>query len=108
MSQYHIPLYIKHNNKMSAYPRILFLNKNSSYNEFKKKYILIKKYLNHPLYDPQKKEDFLEDKGLNNYRLGRSNKYHKVPNLLEKEFYLLQKNYTNLKEYKKNHHIRLL
>ena len=102
MSQYHIPLYIRDNNKMSAYPRILFLNKNSSYNEFKKKiYILIRKYLNHPLYDPQKKEDFLEDKELNNYILGNSNKLDKVSNLLEKEFNLLQKNYSNLKEYKK-------
>ena len=102
MSQYHIPLYIRDKNKMSAYPRILFLNKNSSYNEFKKKiYILIRKYLNHPLYDPQKKEDFLEDKELNNYILGNSNKLDKVSNLLEKEFNLLQKNYANLKEYKK-------
>ena len=102
VSQYFVPIYLCNKNKISAYPRILFLNKNSSYNDFKKKiYILVRKYLNHPCYTGNKEEEFDVDKELNNYILGNSNKLDKVSSLLDNEFSMLQKNYTDFREYKR-------
>ena len=101
-SHYNIPIYLCDNNKQSAYPRLLFLNRNSTYNDFKIKiYILVRKYLHHPFYDQNKKEEFEEERELQKYIDENSNKLDKVSTLLEKEFILLQKNYPNLKEYKR-------
>ena len=95
--------YLCDSNKLSAYPRLLFFNRNTNYYEFKKKiYILIRKYLKSPFYDENKKEEFEEDKELSNYIEGKSNKLNKVLSLIEKEFHLLQKNYANFKKSNKN------
>jgi len=102
-SNYAIPIYLCDSNKLSAYPRLLFFNRNTNYYEFKKKiYILIRKYLKSPFYEENKKEEFEEDKELSNYIEGKSNKLDKVLSLIEKEFHLLQKNYSNFKRYIKN------
>ena len=102
-SNYAIPIYLCDSNKLSAYPRLLFFNRNTSYYEFRKKiYILIRKYLKSPFYDENKKEEFEEDKELSNYIEGKSNKLDKVLSLIEKEFHLLQKSYSNFKRYNKN------
>ena len=101
-SHYCIPIYLCDNNKISAYPRALFFNKNTSYSDFKKKiYILVRKYLKHPFSEPTKEEEFEEDKELRKYMQGNSS-LNKVCSLLGKEFDLLEKNYSNLKEYNKN------
>ena len=101
-SHYCIPIYLCDSNKISAYPRALFFNKNTSYSDFKKKiYILVRKYLKHPFYDETKKEEFVEDKELQKYIEGNSNKLDKVSSLLGEEFDLLQKNIVNTREYKK-------
>ena len=101
-SHYCIPIYLCDNNKISAYPRALFFNKNTSYSDFKKKiYILVRKYLKHPFSEPTKEEEFEEDKELRKYMQGNSS-LNKVCSLLGKEFDLLEKNYSNLREYNKN------
>ena len=101
---YNIPLYLCDNNRMSAYPRVLFFNKNSTYNDFLTKiYILIRKYLKSPYYDENKKEEFVEDKELKKYIEGSSNKLDKVSSLIENEFYNIQKSYQNLRTYIKKH-----
>ena len=103
---YNIPLYLRDNNKMSAYPRILFFNKNSTFDEFIKKiYILVRKFLKSPFYDESKNEEFVEDKELKKYIEGSSNKLDKVSSLIEDEFNFIQKNNQNqnLKIYKKKH-----
>ena len=103
-SHYSIPIYLCDSHKLSAYPRLLFFNKNTSYLEFKEKiYILIRKFLRHPLYDESKNNNFMEDKELSNYIEGKSNKLEKITSLLEEEFSNLQKknNYFS-KSYNKN------
>ena len=102
-SSYAIPIYLCDSNKLSAYPRLLFFNRNTTYYEFKKKiYILIRKYLKSPFYDENKKEEFEVDKELSNYIEGKSNKLDKVLSLIENEFNILQKNYPNFKRYEKH------
>ena len=101
--QYSIPIYLCDNKKLSSYPRLLFFNNNTSYNDFKKKiYILVRKYIYNPFFDKSKKEEFMDDKELNNYIQGNSNSLDKVLQLIENEFNLVQKNNSNIKEFKKN------
>lgn len=38
-NQISIPIYLEYNENLSAYPRVLFLDKNDSYYELKKKFI---------------------------------------------------------------------
>ena len=100
---YNIPIYLCDNKKTSAYPRLLFFNNNVSYNDFKKKiYILVRKYINSPFWDKTKREEFMEDKELNNYIEGNSNKLDRISELLENEFILVQKNVPNTREFKNN------
>ena len=54
--------------------RILFINKNTSYNDFKKKiYFLVRKFLRNPIYDENNEEEFVNDKELSDYIEGISN-----------------------------------
>ena len=100
---YNIPIYLCDNNKISAYPRLLFFNNNTSYIDFKKKiYILVRKYIYSPFWDKYKKEEFIEDKELNRYIQGKSNKLDKISELLENEFNLTQKNYAGTNGFKNN------
>ena len=102
---YNIPLYLTHNNKMSAYPRFLFFNRNSTYNDFLTKiYILVRKYLKSPFYDENKKEEeFEEDKELKKYIDGSSNKLDKVSSLIVDEFSKMKKTKQILRLYMKQH-----
>ena len=105
-SYYSIPIYLCDDEKLSAYPRILFINKNTSYNDFKKKiYILVRKFLINPFYDDDENsdEEFVNDKELSNYIKGSSNyKLEQIISSFEKEFKLLKGNFQNKKDYKKN------
>ena len=102
-SYYAIPIYLCDSNKISAYPRLLFFNRNTTFYEFKKKiYILIRKYVKNPFYDENKNEEFEGDKELSNYIEGKSNKLDKVLSLIEKEFDILQKNSSNTKAYNRH------
>ena len=101
---YSIPIYLCDNEKLSAYPRILFINKNTSYNDFKKKiYFLVRKFLRNPFYDENNDEEFVNDEDLSNYIEGISNyKLKQITSSFEKEFELLKGNFQNKKDYKKN------
>ena len=106
---YNIPIYLCDNKKTSAYPRLLFFNNNTSYIDFKKKiYILVRKYIHNPFWDKSKEEEFMVDKELNSYMQGNYNKFDKISQLLEKEFNLIQKNYSNIKEFTKNFPYKIL
>ena len=101
------PIYLRTDEYLSEYPRILFLDKNTSYYDFKKYiYFIVRKYLKHPLYNPKEKEEFELDNELSKYVKGKSNRLDKILSLLEKEFELLysnsqlSNNYNKYKPYK--------
>ena len=98
---YSIPIYLCDNEKLSAYPRILFINKNTSYNDFKKKiYFLVRKFL---FFDEINDDEFVKDKELSDYIEGISNyKLEEITSFFEEEFELLKGNFQNRKDYKKN------
>jgi hypothetical protein len=87
------PIYLRTDEYLSEYPRILFFDKNTSYYDFKKYiYFIVRKYLKHPLYNPKDKEEFELDNELSKYVKGKSNRLDKILSLLEKEFELLYSN----------------
>ena len=88
---------------ISSYPRVIFLNKNDTYYELKKKiYILARKYLKSPFSEENEKEAYIEDKKLDNYINYKSDNLQEITNLLNNEFNNLQKSWKNLKNYIKN------
>ena len=102
-NQISIPIYLEYNENLSAYPRVLFLDKNDSYYELKKKiYILARKYLKSPFSEGNKKEEFIEDKKLDNYINGYSNNLAEIISLLNNEFNNLQKSWKNIRGYNEN------
>ena len=102
-NQISIPIYISIGDQTSAYPRVLFVSKNDSYYELKKKiYILIRKYLKNPFLEINKNEEFMEDKRLNNYIEEKSNNLQEVLDLLSNEFNNLQRSGNKLRDYNNN------
>ena len=98
-----IPIYLSEGEKFSAYPRVLFVNKNDTFFELKKKiYILVRKYLKSPFSEPNKKEEIIEDKKLDDYINEKSDKITEVISLLTDEFNNLQKSSNKIKDYNKN------
>ena len=98
-----IPIYLSCNNEMSAYPRVLFLDKNDSYYELKKKiYILARKYLKSPFSEGNRSEEFIEDKKLEYYITGKMNNLQDIISLLNNEFNNLQKSLNRIKDYNRN------
>ena len=98
-----IPIYLSYNNDLSAYPRVLFLDKNDSYYELKKKiYILVRKYLKNPFFENNRNEEFIEDKKLEYYINGNMDNLQDVISSLNNEFNNLQKSCNKIKDYNKN------
>jgi len=98
-----IPIYLTDGEMISSYPRVIFLNKNDTYYELKKKiYILARKYLKSPFSEENEKEAYIEDKKLDNYINYKSDNLQEITNLLNNEFNNLQKSWKNLKNYIKN------
>ena len=98
-----IPIYLTDGEMISSYPRVIFLNKNDTYYELKKKiYILARKYLKSPFSEENEKEAYIEDKKLDNYINYKSDNLQEIINLLNNEFNNLQKSWKNLKNYIKN------
>ena len=98
-----IPIYLTDGEMISSYPRVIFLNKNDTYYELKKKiYILARKYLKSPFSEENEKEAYIEDKKLDNYINYKSDNLKEITNLLNNEFNNLQKSWKNLKNYIKN------
>ena len=98
-----IPIYISYANNLSAYPRVIFLNKNNSYYELKKQiYILVRKYLKNPFSELSKNEEFIEDKKLDNYIEEKSNNLQEILDLLSNEFNNLQKSINGIRDYNQN------
>ena len=98
-----IPIYLSDGEKFSAYPRVLFVNKNDTFFELKKKiYILVRKYLKSPFSEPNKKEEIIEDKKLDDYINEKSDKITEVISLLTDEFNNLQKSSNKIKDFSKN------
>lgn len=102
-NQIGIPIYLSMNGEVSAYPRVLFLDKNDSYYELKKKiYILVRKYLKSPFSEGNKNEGFIEDKILDNYINGRTNNFQEVLSSLNMEFNNFQKSLNRINDYNRN------
>ena len=81
--EYSIPVYLSYGEQKSAYPRMLFFQRNATYAEFKKKiYILVRKYI----CPFDRKNESEVDKELNKYIEGYSNSLDKVLNSIYKEF----------------------
>ena len=98
---YSVPFYLSLDEKFSAYPRILFLPRNTSFYEFKKKiYFFMRKYIKCPLN--YSNDEYEEEKELIDYINGKYNKLHNVLSLLEEEFDLLHKNNKYSKYYTKS------
>ena len=98
-----IPIYLSYNKELSAYPRVLFLDKNDSYYELKKKiYFLVRKYLKNPFSENNRYEEFIEDKKLEYYINGNTDNLQDVISSLNNEFNNLQKSYNRIKDYNKN------
>ena len=98
-----IPVYLSYDDNLSAYPRVLFLDKNDSYYELKKKiYILVRKYLKNPFSENNRYEEFIEDKKLEYYINGNMDNLQDVISSLNNEFNNLQKSYNRIKDYNKN------
>ena len=98
-----IPIYLSYNKELSAYPRVLFLDKNDSYYELKKKiYFLVRKYLKNPFSENNRYEEFIEDKKLEYYINGNTDNLQEVISSLNNEFNNLQKSYNRIKDYNKN------
>ena len=87
------PIYLHTNKGFSAYPRLVFLNENESFYDFKTKiYCIVRKYLNNPFHNPNTKEQFEVDKLLEKYKEGQSNNLEKIITSINEEFSLLHKN----------------
>ena len=98
-----IPIYMTDEVSISAYPRTIFLNKNDTYYELKKKiYILVRKYFKSPFSEPNKNEEFIEDKKMDYYINEKSDNLPEILSLLSNEFNNLQKSGNKLKYYTKN------
>ena len=88
-----LPIYLHMNKRFSAYPRLLFLNENETFYDFKTKiYCILRKYLKNPFHNPNTKEQFEVDKLLEKYIEGQSNNLEKVITFINEEFSLLHKN----------------
>ena len=102
-TQIAIPIYISLGNNISSYPRVLFLDKNDSYYELKKKiYILMRKYLKSPFSEGNKNEEFVEDKKLEKYINEKSDNLQEVISALNGEFNNLQKYWNRINNINQN------
>ena len=103
IDQIPLPIYISDGETISSYPRVLFLNKNDTYYELKKKiYILVRGYLKSPFTEPNVKEEIIEDKKLDDYIKENSENLPEILSLLSNEFNNLQKSSNKIKDYTKN------
>ena len=98
-----VPIYLSDGDNVSAYPRVIFLNKNDTYYELKKKiYILTRKYLKSPFSEENKKEEYIEDKKLDKYINHDSDNLQEIITLLTNEFNNLQKSWNTIKNFTNN------
>ncbi len=96
-SYYSIPIYLRLDDNLSAYPRILFLDQHTNYLVFKTKiYILVRQYIQYPNSNEMINET---EKELSEYIEEKSNKLDKVLTLLKKEFYYINSNNNQFSRY---------
>ena len=102
-NQIAIPIYISLGKNISSYPRVLFLDKNDSYYELKKKiYMLMRKYLKSLFSEGNKNEEFIEDKKLENYINEKSDNLQEIVSTLNLEFNYIQKVWNKIKDINQN------
>ena len=100
---YSVPFYLRIDRKLSAYPRILFFPKKTSFYDFKKKiYFFMRKYIKYPLNDKKSNSELEGEKELSDYINGKYNKLHNVLSLLEEEFDHIHNNKKYPKYYRKS------